>query len=389
MLEKKIKIRESVDVYILEEGEKASESVKIQFYKINTRERVTIVINRIFLRIIKELDGNRKLSKIVSEIGCLLDESELTDIFEYLDKKSITKFEVGSSYLDKESLDRYSRQINYLDNYTNSSSGEFSQARLMKKKIVIIGVGATGATIATSIVRAGVTKIKIIDPKTLKKEHVSRHIYAGKDNIGELKVAALSKYLKKINSTCDIEISTEKLKPNSDLNDLIPGDTNIVVNTADEPYIGHTTIKLGRYLWDKDIGLYVSGGFDAHLMSSGELIARGLTPCADCCSVTFQKALSNWKPKYNIPSKEVTELVEPSSEVIIGSEQRPINLMAGGIFSQSLYSSSVAVMNIVDYLLDNSESNGKLNSRGEYLINSGKNSWFKMEKQPGCRYCGS
>lgn len=62
---------------------------------------------------------------------------------------------------------------------------------------------------------------------------------------------ALKDYIKLIDKSIIVNSINKKLVPNSNLDEFIPNDTNIVINTADEPYIGHTSIKLGRYLWEK------------------------------------------------------------------------------------------------------------------------------------------
>jgi len=54
-------------------------------------------------------------------------------------------------------IDRYSRQILFQE------IGKEGQKRLGNSSVVIIGGGALGAIIATSLVRAGIGKIKITD----------------------------------------------------------------------------------------------------------------------------------------------------------------------------------------------------------------------------------
>lgn len=100
----------------------------------------------------------------------------------------------------------------------------------------------------------------------------------------------------------------EKLIPTTNLSSIIPDDTDLIINTCDEPYIGHTSLKLGRYAQARAIPLYVSGGFDAHLMSSGELIFPPHTPCIDCAQNTFSKALKGWKPVYSIVNNPQLDL---------------------------------------------------------------------------------
>ena len=54
-------------------------------------------------------------------------------------------------------IDRYSRQTLF------PGIGEEGQKKLGNSSVVIIGCGALGTIIATSLVRAGVGKIKIVD----------------------------------------------------------------------------------------------------------------------------------------------------------------------------------------------------------------------------------
>ena len=106
-------------------------------------------------------------------------------------------------------------------------------------------------------------------------------------------------YLSRINSNLNVIGYEEKLIPSTDLSQWIDSDASLIINSCDEPYIGHTSLKVGRFAAERNIPFYVAGGFDAHLMSSGELIYPPLTPCIDCAQKTFTKSLEGWKPTYS------------------------------------------------------------------------------------------
>ncbi|GAB7208929.1 hypothetical protein OS31_04330 [Dickeya oryzae] len=78
-----------------------------------------------------------------------------------------------------------------------------------------------------------------------------RHNYYSYKRVGEPKVDVLSDFLARINKNILIKKHFEKLMPDSDLSKLIPDDTDLIINTCDEPYIGHTSLKLGRYAQSK------------------------------------------------------------------------------------------------------------------------------------------
>ncbi len=78
-------------------------------------------------------------------------------------------------------IERYSRQILF------SGIGEEGQRRLGNNCVVIIGCGALGTIIATSLVRAGVGKVKIAD-RDFIEYHLTVHALEGIAKAGRLNV---------------------------------------------------------------------------------------------------------------------------------------------------------------------------------------------------------
>ncbi|MCP4403927.1 MAG: NAD(P)H-binding protein, partial [bacterium] len=65
-------------------------------------------------------------------------------------------------------MNRYSRQILF------EGIGEEGQRKLGRSSVVIIGCGALGTVIATSLARAGVGKIRIIDRDFIEYHNLQR-----------------------------------------------------------------------------------------------------------------------------------------------------------------------------------------------------------------------
>ena len=128
------------------------------------------------------------------------------------------------------------------------------------------------------------------------------------------------------------------------------------------------------------------GGFDAHLMSSGELVFPPKTPCIDCCQQTFQKALTNWKPTY-------TDIDDP--EKLINSDFVNKDLIreisniggSGGLSSMSLFSANLSCLRIIQFLVGDKNFDFKT-ERYEYLLEQGIFTKFEMLKQKNkCPIC--
>lgn len=118
-------------------------------------------------------------------------------------------------------IDRYSRQTLFL------GIGEEGQKKLGNSCVVIIGCGALGTISATSLVRAGVGKVRIIDRDFIEYHNLQRQVLFDEEDIkAELpKAIAAEKHLKKVNSSVEIEgvvadvnyASIEKLVVSADL----------------------------------------------------------------------------------------------------------------------------------------------------------------------------
>lgn len=367
-----VKIKDSVDVYQIPIDEHTE---KVQFYKINTREKSSIQVAKAFSIILGRLDGKSSLGEVLYQCGFSVDEMELANMVDYLVEHgyALTVDNENPSPLSTDDMARYMRQINYFDDLLITRTGAESQQLLGKKSVTVIGCGAVGSAIVTHLVRAGITNIALVDYKRVRTSDAQRHLYYSADEVGEFKTEALARYLQRINSSCKIKIVNTRLVPHTELDEILDASTDVVINSADEPYIGHTTLKLGRYLWPRHIALYVAGGFDAHSMSTGEFIINGMTPCADCCSNTFKLALEDWTPTY-VPS------YHEKTKSLIGG--------AGGLAGQSLFSASIGAMNIISYLVTDESISRNLAKRGEYLINQGRMTWMEMNTQEGCDVCG-
>src|SRR4030043_2271491 len=98
-------------------------------------------------------------------------------------------------------INRYSRQTLF------PGIGEEGQKKLGNSSVVLIGCGALGTVIATSLVRAGIGKIKIIDRDFIEYHNLQRQVIFDEDDIkaGLPKAIAAEQHLKKVNSSVEVE----------------------------------------------------------------------------------------------------------------------------------------------------------------------------------------
>ena len=89
--------------------------------------------------------------------------------------------------------------------------GKKSQERIEQATIAIIGIGAIGSVAAELIARSGVKKIILLDRDTVEESNFNSQAIYTEEDIGIPKVYAAEKFLKKINSSIDIETHFEHL----------------------------------------------------------------------------------------------------------------------------------------------------------------------------------
>lgn len=98
-------------------------------------------------------------------------------------------------------LDRYSRQIIF------PGIGQQGQKKLAESQVVVIGCGALGCFSASSLVRAGVGRIRIVDRDFIEYHNLQRQILFDEEDVKNQlpKAIAAEQHLKKINSSVDIQ----------------------------------------------------------------------------------------------------------------------------------------------------------------------------------------
>ncbi len=120
---------------------------------------------------------------------------------------------------------RYSRQV-ILDKI-----GREGQETLLKSKVVIIGCGALGTTIANNLARAGIGTLLIIDRDLVELNNLQRQQLFDEDDVGEPKAATAAHKLKRINSEIEIEYLIKDLN-NTNIEGII-NDFHLVIDATD------------------------------------------------------------------------------------------------------------------------------------------------------------
>lgn len=131
--------------------------------------------------------------------------------------------------------------------------------QLMRKRILLVGVGCIGASIAEIFIRAGIYNLTIMDYDLFEVGNLSRHTL-NLNNIGELKALSLCNYLNSLNPHANVEVINDTLssdgvfKTNTDLDKY-----DIIIDCTGENSVldifQNTNFKKNHILVSVSVGL--------------------------------------------------------------------------------------------------------------------------------------
>lgn len=355
-------LRDGVDVYINDQDK------TVIFVFLSTRERIQLNVEPFLVKLLPDMDGEHTVNNLIENAGGE-QKNQIVSFVGYLETKGIL---VDAAWFEKLELEesykaRLEKQIFFLMDMTSSVDKTFSiQNKIKNSTIAIFGLGAIGSWILVELLQMGFEKIKIFDYDHVEKTDLGRHAFFCYENNGLTKPDVYKKIAKEINPKAQVNAFNMQLNAESDL-DCYLDDVDLVINCADEPYIGYTSISLSRYVLKKDKLLFVAGGFDAHLASLGEMIIPFKTPCSDCYNNYFKESLKGWKPIKHV----------------VTNRDKGI----GGVVSLNIFSASSAALSILQYFVDPDLFLSKSSGRGEFKFDDYSIDSFVVAKDENCEVC--
>jgi adenylyltransferase/sulfurtransferase len=109
--------------------------------------------------------------------------------------------------------------------------GHRGQEILLKSRVVIVGCGALGTTIANNLSRAGIGTLLIVDRDVVELNNLQRQVLFDEEDVGTPKVIAAARKLEKINSEIEIKYLIKDVN-NTNIEDIMDG-FHLVLDATD------------------------------------------------------------------------------------------------------------------------------------------------------------
>lgn len=358
-------LRDGIDVYVRGEDE-------VHFVFLATRKRIATKVKPILLQALAWLDGKDNVAHLAGRMTRLHGEEARGQLLAFLDYLEFKGIIIEPDWLTRTGLDEgtlafQQRQLAFLLDVLGSPEKVAEiQRKIGRARLVCFGVGAVGSWMLRQLLGLGFKRFVLVDHDITETADVSRHAFfeATDVNGDYFKARTTAEKMRAQFVGLDITAKTEPLTTATELEKIIEPDTDLVINAADDPYIGYTSVLLSRFCVPRRIPLLVAGGFNAHLGSLSELIIPGVTPCADCYADYFKEALKDWKP-----------IEHPVAE-----RQNA----TGGLCSLSVFAAGSAAMKILRYFTGEGDFSG---GRGELMFADYQLDTFKVERRPDCPVC--
>ena len=173
--------------------------------------------------------------------------------------------------LNKSLIERFSRQI-ILKNI-----GIVGQKKIISSKVLIVGVGGLGSSIAEFLSRAGVGTIGVVDDDKVSLSNLHRQSLYNTSDIGKFKVRIAKDKIQKINN--NTKIKTYKIRLNNSNFKKIINNYDYIVDGSDN----FTTKFLLNDFCLKSKKILVTGAiskFDGHIFTFN--FRNKKVPCLRC-----------------------------------------------------------------------------------------------------------
>lgn len=258
-----------------------------------------------------------------------------------------------SQYNDAGEINRESLFFAMFKGFANGSK---IYDKLCSAKVVILGLGAIGSSVASLLARAGVHNFVLVDCDVIELSNIQRQILYKPQDVGHTKVEIAKRELQRINPNAHVEIihcDFSKLENYSELENA-----SIAISTVDKP-MRRIRIEVNQIFNALNVP-YIFSGFSEYVADIGPLVVPGKTACWNC-------VLS----KIGTPSSSLKNVeVTPSFG--------PICMLAG----------SITAMEVVKYVCGYAEVKSLGSTISVDTLNY-QSTVTKWSMNPRCVVCGS
>ncbi|WP_445529616.1 ThiF family adenylyltransferase [Streptomyces cyslabdanicus] len=182
--------------------------------------------------LVEAMDGTRSAADIVAEVsrrhpGLRLPEPDILQAMTDLTTAGYVE-DAGAAppgELSERERERYSRGmtlLRWMDLRPRKSAWE-PQLRLLRARVLLVGVGGTGGAAARDLVASGVGRLHCVEPDVVELSNLNRQTLFREHDLGTPKIDAALTALRALNSDTAVTGERREVRGPADLEDLLTG----------------------------------------------------------------------------------------------------------------------------------------------------------------------
>ncbi|MDE5415398.1 ThiF family adenylyltransferase [Alkalihalobacterium chitinilyticum] len=207
---------------------------------------------------------------------------EVNEAIEALDDMGILE----NSDIDQQSkqsqleIDRYRSNMNFFSAFSSLTDSKYDfQNRLIHAKVLVLGMGGLGSNVLYQLAGLGVGHIVTVDYDVVELKNLNRQVLYSESQLGKNKTDVGISRLKDFNSNISFHTFNKKITCESDLEEIITSDLDLVICAADSPPVD-IILWVNKYCLEKNVP-YISGGTGVTLGQFFTVLPH-ISPCTEC-----------------------------------------------------------------------------------------------------------
>ncbi|MEV0390199.1 ThiF family adenylyltransferase [Nonomuraea sp. NPDC050643] len=323
--------------------------------------------------LVSALDGTRSPDDVLTVVTCEhpeVSEIEATEAMQQLLEAGFLE-DFGAcppAQLSDRERERYSRSMlffRWIDSMPRANSWDI-QVGLRESRVLLIGVGGVGGSVAQGLVATGVGHLHCVDADDVELSNLNRQVLYREDDIGKSKVDCAVAHLRELNS--DVEITGERrwVDGQADIAELLRPGYDLLALCADQPRLirrwANRACLAAGVSW-------VSGGYHGPLASAG-VYAPGQGACWECLHDQEGE-----RAQASLPAGIPLDALEPQLP------WHPVNAVSAGLTGNLLTHAALALLTGAPSIEPGFRFGMNLALPGEPVLE-------RLPRRPGCPACG-
>jgi molybdopterin/thiamine biosynthesis adenylyltransferase len=188
--------------------------------------------------LLDHLDGPQTVESIATSLATRWPNLTADDVARgvlMLDEARLVEDAAANTRLSRKQQERYFSNLAFFGTFSSLRTSRFSfQERLLRSRVLLLGVGGLGSMLLYNLAGLGVRRITLLDHDRVELKNFARQFLYSESDIGHSKVERAAARARAFNSELETSTVERRISSPEDLQDLV-SDVDLVLVAVDQP----------------------------------------------------------------------------------------------------------------------------------------------------------